>query len=250
MEQQRILRKQFTDSLIEGVKSGELIHLFRNSEFPIDDKNTLIMPHIEKPLGLLNKMKTDKNSDFYSAIVLYEAFQKLTPLEAADPRLWNYLSIVDLYPYQIERWPDVYRRKEKTNEVSYILEHFLIEDNSQKLLRNGLAGLWWSVHLSIDESNIENRYHLTEVLFWNQTLRTRTMGNGLFARKKELALGFLDYCNLRGRDNFGSFEKEHQELTLFLNNIGGAKMIAIFNREEIKNLLLNRFPLTKPISII
>jgi hypothetical protein len=80
-------------------------------------------------------------------------------------------------------------------------------------------------------------------MFWNQTLRTRTMGNYLMARKKELALGFLGYCHDRGKENFGNFEKEHQELTEFLNQIGGAKPLTSFTREEIKQILEKKFPL-------
>ena len=243
MEQQRVLRKRSMEDMIRGVKTGALINLFKNNEFQIDEKNTLIMPHIERPISLLSKMNLE--DDFESAIKLYEAYNNLTPLEAADPRFWNYLAVVDLYPYLKARWPNVYNRKEGTNEISYILEHFLFEDNqSGMLLRSGLAGLWWSVYLSIDELNIDDKYHLTRVLFWNQTLRTRTMGTSFFAKKRDLALGFLDYCLMKGQVNFGNFEKEHQELTKYINHLGGSKPIAVFNREEIKEILIKKFPLS------
>jgi hypothetical protein len=245
MEQQRILRKRFMDQLISDVKSGNSIHLFRNNEFQIDEKNTLIMPHIERPLGLLNKLNASKDGDFESAVAVYEAFKKLTPLEAADPKFWNYLALTDLYNYLKERWPNVYKRDEKTNEIKYILEHFLMKDSSTDLMRTHLSGLWWSVHLSIDQTNETDIYHLTQVMFWNQTLRTRTMGSYLLARKKEVALGFLEYCKDRGKENFGNFEKEHQELTEHLNLLGGAKPLAFYTRDEIKSILLKKFPTNK-----
>ena len=240
MSQQRILRQRYSENLISRVKNSEAIELFMNSEFQIDDEHTLVMPYMERPLGLCDKL--DSDDDMSSAIAIYEAFHGLSPLEAADPRLWNYLSIIDLYPYLLKRWPNVFKRKEGTNEKTYILEHFLLEKSSH-LLRHGLSGLWWSVKLSIDESDREDKYRLTKVLFWNQTLRTRTMGTYLIARNKKLALGFLDYCYERGRANFGNFEKEHQELTEYLNQIGGAKPLPFFSREEIKELLLIRFPI-------
>ncbi|MCF1749597.1 DUF6339 family protein [Mariniradius sediminis] len=241
MELQRILRKRYMDTLISGIKSGEWVHLFRNSEFQIDDKNTLIMPHLKKPLGLLGRMSAE--NDFEAAFALFEAYDKLTPIEAADPRFWNYLAIIDLYPYLRERWPNVYKRKEGTNEEGYIMEHFLLEKSSQ-LLRNWLSGMWWSVYLSVDEKNSEDKYWLTKVLFWNQTLRTRTMGTYQLARKKEIIMGFLEYCLERGKSNFGNFEKEHQDITEFLNRLGGAKPLSIFSRDEVKSILFKKFPIT------
>ena len=241
MEQQRVLRKRYLDSLISGVKSGGLIDLFKNNEFQIDEKNTLIMPHLAKPLGMLNKLNPE--NDYQSAIALFEAYKDLSPLEAADPRFWNFISLVDLYPYLRERWPNVYKRESGTNEAGYILDHFLMQDKSSDLMRVHLPGLWWSVYLSIDEASTDDKYHLTKVMFWNQTLRTRTMGNYLLARKRGLALGFLDYCSERGKVNFGNFEKEHQELTEYLNQFGGAKPLTFYSRDEIKDILKNKFPI-------
>jgi hypothetical protein len=243
MEQQRIFRKRFMDQHITEIKSGDSIHLFRNNEFIIDEKSTLIMPHVERQMNLSGKMNSNRDSDYESAIALFEAFKNLTPLEAADPRFWNYLALTDLYPYLKERWPNIYKRVEGTNEISYVMDHFLMQDKSSDLMRAHLSGLWWSVFLSIDDTNSEDKYQLTKVMFWNQTLRTRTMGNYLMARKKELALGFLGYCHDRGKENFGNFEKEHQELTEFLNQIGGAKPLTSFTREEIKQILEKKFPL-------
>ncbi|MEI8054128.1 MAG: DUF6339 family protein [Bacteroidota bacterium] len=129
--------------------------------------------------------------------------------------------------------------------MSSILDHFLMQYKSTDLMRSHLSGLWWSVYLSIDEINTEDKYHLTKVMFWNQTLRTRTMGNYLLARKKELAFGFLEYCFERGKENFGSFEKEHQKLTEYLNQYGGAKSLTFYTRSEIRNLLEEKFPIPK-----
>lgn len=242
MEQQRIFRKRFMDDYIANIKSGDSVHLFRNNEFIIDENSTLIMPHIERQLGLSSKMDPNRDADFESAIALFEAFKNLTPLEAADPRFWNYLALTDLYPYLKDRWPNVYKRVDGTNEISYVLDHFVMQDKSSDLMRAHLSGLWWSVFLSIDNTNSEDPYQLTKVMFWNQTLRTRTMGNYLMARKKELALGFLDYCENRGKENFGNFEKEHQVITEFLNQLGGAKPLTSFTREEIKQMLEKKFP--------
>ncbi len=238
MEQQRILRHRYLNELILSVQAGEGIKLFTNNEFQIDSKDILIMPHVERPEFLLSEMNPE--DDLQSAISLYRAYENLSPIEATDPRFWGYLSLKDLYPYLTQRWPNVKIQKSEMNEKNYIFEHFLIK-NSGQLLRNWLSGLWWSVYLTIDTTNTNDEYALTKVLFWNQTLRTRTLGAYLLARKKEIILGFLEYCYEVGKNNFGNFEKEHQELTEFLNLYGGSKPLVLLNRQEIKTLLYKNF---------
>ena len=71
------------------------------------------------------------------------------------------------------------------------------------------------------------------------------MGNYLIARNKEAAIGFLEYCLERGKENFASFEKEHQELTEYLNLIGGTRPLPYLGREKIKAILKDRFPITQ-----
>ena len=78
MEKQRVLRKAYMNRLIADIKSGDSISLFRNREIQLTKESTLIMPHIEKPISIISKM--DPENGFESAIALYEAYDKLTPI--------------------------------------------------------------------------------------------------------------------------------------------------------------------------
>ena len=239
MKQQRIFRERFTTELVKNIEAGSAISKFRESQIIFDrEKDTLILPSVEEPGGLLVEMEKNINDDFSSAITLYEAYKDLKHLDAVSPSFWNYLSLVDLYPILLKRWPAVYEGV-SDNPTSYILEHYIVKSSS-KLLRAHLSGLWWSVHLSID-SERDDPYELTKVLFWNQTLRTRTMGNYKMSRYKESVIGLLEYCLDRGKGSFQSFEKEHQELTEYLNIVGGTKPLPFFNRDKIKRMLTSKF---------
>lgn len=239
MEHQRIFKNNFVSNLINQTKSGDALGKFKSQEFVFNKENdSLIIPKLIKPQGLLNRLVPDVKQDFESAIEVYEAYSTLTPLEAADNRLWTYLALVDLYPYMLKRWPNVYNGS-ADNEIGYLLEHFILESSSG-LLRHQLSGFWWSVHLSVDPDR-DDPYELTKVLFWNQTLRTRTLGTYLVARHKEALIGFLEYCQEKGKESFRSFEKEHQELTSFLNLVGGVKPLAFYNRNQIKTFLVEKF---------
>ena len=239
MEQQRILRSTYNDYLVSGIKDGSLVDLFKNIEFQLSDSDTLLMPHIETPVLPHNAMNVDSALD--SAISLFTAYRALTPIEAADPRFWNYLAIKDFYAYLGKRWPNVIQRVEDVKENKYILDHFII-GSSSSLLRSWLSGLWWSVYLSADEKTPEDPYRLTKVLFWNETFRTRTLGTYLLSRNKEVFLGVLEYFQNRGLDSFSSFDEEHRPIIESLNRIGGTKSILVYSREEIADTMTELFP--------
>ncbi len=239
MEQQRILRSTYNDYLVSGIKNGSLVSLFRNNEFQLSDADTLLMPHIELPLLAPGAMNTD--SAFDSAVNLYTAYKGLTPIEAADPRFWNYLAIKEFYSYLCMRWPNVIQRENDVNEENYILDHFII-GSSSSLLRSWLSGLWWSVYLSADENATEDPFRLTKVLFWNETFRTRTLGTYLLSRNKEVFLGVLEYFHRRGLESFSRFDEEHRPIIESLNRIGGTKSLLVYNRDEIMNTMSELFP--------
>lgn len=244
MEQQKILRKRVVDLLGLKLTSEEGVNLFRNSEFQFDDEDMLLMPHVKKPLKIEINTDTSSEAVYQNAVNVYEAYKSLTPLEAADPRFWNYLSLVEYYSLVRKRWSSVYERKEKEGKgKEYIEDHFFVT-GSGSLMRCWLSGFWWTAFLSIDEDNIEDPYHLTKVMCWNETLRTRTMGTGLFARNKNVAHGFLDYLKERGKDSFGSFDDEHREITKYLNLVGGTRPLSFFTREDIKNIIMEKFPIS------
>ena len=167
MAKQLIFKEKYVAKLKENIK----VEFFRGMEFVYEKKQVLMLPNVEITLDLANKLKPD--NDFETAVILFEAFKNLEPIQASDERLWVYLSLVDLFPYMQRRWDAVYNGTAKDGK-QYILDHWFLTSSSQgNLMRHALAGLWWSVFLSIDETRTD-KYELTKMLFENQTFRTRT----------------------------------------------------------------------------
>lgn len=230
MEKQQLFKEKYLLTLKEKIDTGK----YRTNEFVYDKKQTLMMPNIQKPDGLLNKLNF--RSDFESAILIFEAFKNLEPIQASDERLWTYLSHVDLYPYMIKRWDGVHKGSTK-DTAEYIREHWFLKSTAQgSLLRHAISGLWWSVYISIDETRNNDKYELTEILFRNQTMRTRTLGTYNLARHKEAMIGLLEFIKENWK-HFSHFEKEHQRLTEHLNLLGGVKPIAYYKRDFFKTAL-------------
>lgn len=229
MSKQPIFKEKYVQKLKDDLKH----EFYQGSEFMYDKKQVLMLPNIQKMEGLVDKL--DAKDDCKTAIIIYEAFQNLEPIQASDDRLWTYLAHVDLYPYMIKRWSEVYNGK-ASNPSQYILDHWFLASSAQtSLMRHAISGLWWSVFLSIDNTR-QDKYELTKVLFKNQTFRTRTFGNYRLVRHKEAAIGLLEFC-LENESLFSNFEKEHQLLTEHLNKIGGVKTISYYDRNFFKSEL-------------
>lgn len=193
------------------------------------------MPNIESILNLASSL--DVKDDFKTAVKIYEAFKGLEPIQASDERLWTYLAHVDLYPYMIERWPEVYSGK-SFSPSKYILDHWFLGSSAQSsLIRHSISGLWWGVYLSIDENRGENKYDLTKILFRQLDFPTRTLGTYKLGRHKEAVLGILEFIQ-ENEDLFKTkFEDKTRFVTKHLNVVGGVKPIAYYDRHFFKSEL-------------
>lgn len=192
---------------------------------------------VEQPEGLLDRMLNASN-EYEAAIHLYEAYRDISPVVAASPSFWIYLTHVDLAKYVRKEWPDLERyetdnnkKKQKKGEgrsdadkKKYILDHWLISPNG--LMRTTLMNLWWSVYLTVDESKGMEKYELTKIFFSNSGMRTRRLGTGHLGRNKEALKGILTFMK-ENPDIFESgIENRMIWITRHFNLIGGTKPLA------------------------
>jgi len=232
MARQLIFKEKYVTKLKENIN----VEFFRSMEFVYDKKQVLIMPNVETTPNLANKLKPD--NDFETAIKLFEAFKNLEPIQASDERLWSYLALVDLFPYMQKRWSAVYKGEDKGNK-EYILEHWFLSSSAQSsLLRHALAGLWWAVYLSVDDTrDEENKYDLTKILFRQLDFPTRTLGTYKLGRHKEAVIGILEFIEENENLFKTGFENKTRFITKHLNVIGGVKPLAYYDRGFFKREL-------------
>src|SRR5690554_6880860 len=181
----------FKTKYVQKLKTELNEEFYKSNEFVYDKNQVYVFPNIEQTEGLIDKL--DVNDDCKTAIAIFEAFEKLEPIQASDERLWVYLAHADLYSYMVKRWNAVQNGTAK-DAKGYILDHWFLTSTAQgNLMRHAVSGLWWSVFLSVDKER-DDKYELTKVLFKNQTFRTRTFGNYRLVRHKEAAIGLLEFC--------------------------------------------------------
>jgi hypothetical protein len=110
--------------------------------------------------------------------------------------------------------------------------------SSQKsLIVYPLTTLWWSFHLTKDESR-EDPYELTKIYFKNNRYRTVTYGGSSYVRHKEAILGILEFM----RENDIPETKEiGDNISKYVNLLGGSKPLSFFDRYWFKEQLTSKF---------
>lgn len=229
MANQKIFKTLYTQKLLEGLSESAYLEKYRQPIFDYDEDAVLVMPGIESVIEQSLPDLIKPKDDFESAKAIYKALMKLTPIQASDPRLWAYLTHVDLYEYMTQRWRDFITGE--TSKSDYIIDHWFVKTPSQQcLMRNAISGLWWAAYLSYDESRTDP-FELTKVFFKDLDLPTRTIGTYRIGRHREAVKGVLQFIK-----DFPDVVSSHYETkTRFIfkhfNVIGGSKPLSLFDMD-------------------
>lgn len=223
MALQKILTKSYIEDIFKEVERGEGLDRFLQESFPYDEDKLLVTPQVKEPVRLVERMIPTTDGDFLSAVALYDAYKGLKPLQAINAQFWESLALTDLFPYMQMRW-NLAGAKDLRKSI---LNHFTFKAHG--MMRQGLAGLWWLVHLSVDEER-DNKYELTEYLFKNYTLRIVRFGIGKVIQHKEAAIGILQYIK-DNESQIPSLENVANGLTSYFNKLGAVKQLTSLDRK-------------------
>lgn len=222
---QRTFTKSYATELRRQAKNNERLKRYGETEFEYDKSETVFIPGLKNPTGLLDRLKPTPDQDCDSAIALYEAYQGMTPVQAADETLWVYIAHVDLFSYMQARYNKV--KELGFRDGNYILRHWFTVEKWKVLYTVG--ALWWLVHLTIDPDSPNDKYKYTRRTFRNTGYRTNFLEYTL-GRHKEAVFGYYDFL-----DNNPDIEKEHFKrrnrfITRYLNMLGGFKLLCTLPR--------------------
>lgn len=228
------LQKVFREAYVEALRSNIDPAKYAGESFEYDETQVHYMANVHQPDGLVDRM--DEKDDLKSAIELYEAYQELTPLAASKNDIWTYLTHVDLFAYMQKRFPEV---KEGNVDTKFIRERWF--RNTQGTIRSSLAGLWWSVYCSVDESRTD-KYELTRMLFQNDNIRTHYFGPSTIFRHREAVLGILEFL-VENPDVSGvHFNSRCIYIAQYFNRLGAVKQLAYMDRNFFKEELMKKKP--------
>ncbi|MDR1168520.1 MAG: hypothetical protein LBK53_06510 [Heliobacteriaceae bacterium] len=132
----------------------------------------------------------EKNAqDLTNVRLLYDAFKKLTPLQATNRLMWSHLAHTRFKGYTVSRW--INDSDTEDNEIQgTIAKRFFVTDQKGLIRMNAVSRLWWAGYLTYDENNSANPYHLTEILLTNQQIWADILDTP-FCGNKKVIKGFL-----------------------------------------------------------
>ena len=234
---QKIFKEGYASALNNKVSRGEELSLYLNNEFVYDESETDWVGGLVQPDGLLDKMiaLSDKSQDFQAATTLYESFRELRPVVASEKPFWIYLGHADLYSYMHKRFQnDVTRLLQKDpTKPSVILNRWFFP---REFVRNHLAGMWWDVKCTIDETD-SDPYVYTRTLFHYYDMRSINFANFKMFRNKAQVKGILK-CIGEHPEIFETHSKERiRYATKYFNRLGATKQLIALPWEFFYNKL-------------
>jgi hypothetical protein len=181
----------------------------------------------------------ERGRDVANAPLVYEFLGAMDPANASDPRLWTYLSFVTYREYMEKRWS----LNEESNwkgraETRWTMPRV----NRGKLVRHGIARLWWIASLTHDptlryplSSDSEDPFAYTSAVLANED-----RVNALFDREAG-AIPAVIRCVLEHVDEDPQFQSDNyirrlmKEITLTYGYRDLGALDEEILREVVKN---------------
>jgi len=176
----------------------------------------------------------DRMGDVANSLAIYEALGNLTPWQAADERVWLYLTHIVFWDYVRIRWPLPKKNDERVKQIKL---HYLVPAQRGLIRNNAIARLWWMGHVA-------HRCHLFEpektlrILLYKADVRANLLECPSLAASEEifnvvmkiLAESFDGKKEIFKRGKFRALMKR-------LNRIGGSRMLNALGDEELLQLV-------------
>lgn len=172
--------------------------------------------------------------DLANTRTLYTALRHLSPIQAADERLWVYLSHVTYWDYMRKRWAvEQYAGKPRFAEIVQE-RYFFMPDRPRALIRNGIARLWWYGYTTYDDTR-DDPFELTAVLLKNLDV-TQSILERAFSRNRTLTRALLSVLLEREKAGNPFYERESvRDLAKYLVQVGGVTIIDALSFAEIRD---------------
>lgn len=163
------LSREATDKLAHDV--GTNLDVYREGKTSeLICSNDCCVSRVETvaPPDLLDD-KGKPRSDAEAAQLIYQWLSNLTPVQAADERLWVFLTHRIYSEYVHQRWGN--SLEGSTQPENRVLDRWFFRGAGvAKFVRNGISRLWWFGHMTYD-SKRPNPFELTDVLLSLQDIQ-------------------------------------------------------------------------------
>jgi Family of unknown function (DUF6339) len=233
MSTQKVFKESVVNSLRERLKTDVLSYQsdepWVENLFP--ERSLFATTKLaELPDDLLLMPEGGEKFDLENSERLYSALRGLTLTQAADPRLWTYLTHVKYWKYMRKRWPIKVETEADKVKGSVISRYFLVGDKARALTRNGVARLWWAGHTC-------GEFAYAKALFATQDVYASLMERA-FSKNRKIIQPVLSVLTkkLESGSPFDDREKV-RDLGKHLVLLGGAMVLDILDPVTIEDIV-------------
>ena len=245
MSTQKVFKESVVNSLRERVKtdvsSYQLDEPWVENLFP--ERSLFATTKLaELPDDLLLMPEGDEKFDLENSERLYSARHGLTLTQAADPRLWTYLTHVKYWKYMRKRWPIKDDAEIDKKKGSIVSRYFLVGDKARALTRNGVARLWWAGHTCYSSGAVGSEFAYAKALFATQDVYASLMERA-FSKNRKIIQPVLSVLSKKLQEgaHFDVRENKYRDnvrdLGKHLVLLGGAMVLDILDPETIEGIV-------------
>jgi hypothetical protein len=165
----KFLSREATDKLVAEVNTNAEAYRAQKTEALIPESDCRISRlEVGPPPDLLDEYGNAK-PDADAAKLIFQWLSNLTPVQAADERLWVFLTHTLYSKYVHKRWGESLGRSTQIQEL--ILDRWFFRGvGLRRLFHNGVSRLWWFAWVSCDDQRADP-FELTDVLLSLQEIQ-------------------------------------------------------------------------------
>lgn len=155
---------------IDLYRTGRTESLIRSSDSRVSKVDAVAAPELLDAAG-------EPKSDSEASQLIFQWLSNLTPVQAADERLWVLLTHRTFASYVHKRWGKGLERA--TQPEALVVDRWFFRGTGvATFVRNGISRLWWFGHLTYDRQR-SNPFELTDVLLSLQDIQVAFLERSL-----------------------------------------------------------------------
>ena len=211
-------------------KNGNFLDLSQNVGWEMELESVTVDT---SQLGKL-EMASGTDAEIRNSLIIFNAFDGMTPNLAREERIWTRLSHVECFEYSRERW--VSGAKDDAELSKKIEIHFFAKSSTRIRDDHAISRLWWNAHIAHICFPQDPEKALNMIL-GKADIRSNFIERSRVTSRINLAGGIIRAMTqepwvTKHENNYRSFMKS-------VNNYGGGKLFEIMSDEKV-DLFINQ----------
>ena len=184
------------------------------------------------------KVSGDKpsESDASNAMIVYRTLCELTPQQAADERLWVYLSHFGCAVYVAKRWLGT-QDEDHEKAARKVANHFFARDSRGFTRDHGVSRLWWLGFIAHEVHPDDPRLFL-DIVLHRQDVRSALIERPSVSMNRHVLRGIFAVMCDHWEDDRKLFKREvFRAWMVNLNRRGGVVLLDALSEDPLTRLL-------------